>query len=90
MSKLYFTLNENPQVVLDVMSNVEQQAKATRGSWNRGCLVTLGLLALGVPFFFLDLIVGYNFLTFSLVGGVLWIAAFIVGLRLMITGRAKV
>jgi hypothetical protein len=72
------------------MSNVEQQAKATKGSWNRGCLVTLGLLVLGLPFFFLDMVMEYNCLTFSLVGGVLWVAAFIVGLRLMITGRAKV
>ena len=90
MSKLYLTLNENPKVILDVMSNVEQQAKATRGSWNRGCLVTLGLLVLGVPFFFIDMVMEYNCLTFSLVGGILWVAAFIVGLRLLLTGRAKV
>ena len=90
MSKLYFTLNQSPQVVLDVMSNVEQQAKLTRGSWNRGCLVALGLLVVGLPFFFLDMVMGYNCLTFSLVGGILWVAAFIVGLRVLITGRAKV
>jgi hypothetical protein len=90
MSKLYFTLNQSPQVILDVMGNVEQQAKATRGSWNRGCLMTLGLLALGVPFFFLDMVMGYNCRTFSLVGGVLWVVAFIVGLRVMKGGRAKV
>lgn len=90
MSKLYLTLNENPQVILDVMSNVAQQAKGAQGSWNRGCLVALGLLALGLPFFFLDVVMGYNCLTFSLVGGVLWVAAFIVGLRLLMTGRAKV
>ncbi len=90
MSKLYLTLNESPQVVLDVMSNVEQQAKGARGSWNRGCLAALGLLGLGLPFFFLDVVMGYNCLTFSLVGGVLWVAAFIVGLRLLMTGRARV
>ena len=90
MSKLYFTLNQSPQVILDVMGNVEQQTKGARGSWNRGCLVTLGLLVVGLPFFFLDMVMGYNCLTFSLVGGILWVAAFIVGLRLLITGRAKV
>ncbi|HID62449.1 MAG TPA: hypothetical protein EYP49_06865, partial [Anaerolineae bacterium] len=90
MSKLYLTLNENPQVILDVMSNVEQQAQKARGSWNRGCLVALGLLVLGLPFFFLDMVMEYNCLTFSLVGGILWVAAFILGLRLLITGRAKV
>jgi hypothetical protein len=90
MSKLYLTLNENPRVILDVMSNVEQQAKKAGGSWNKGCLIALGLLVLGVPFFFLDMIMEYNCLTFSLVGGILWVAAFIVGLRLLITGRAKV
>jgi hypothetical protein len=90
MSKLYLTLNENPRVILDVMNHVEQQAKATRGSWNRGCLVALGLLVLGLPFFLLDLIMEYGCLTFSLVGGILWVAALIVGLRLLITGRAKV
>jgi hypothetical protein len=90
MSKLYFTLNESPQVILDVMDNVEQQAKATRGGWNRGCLVALGLLVLGLPFFFIDMVMDYNCLTFSLVGGALWVAAFIVGLRLLTTGRAKV
>jgi hypothetical protein len=89
-SKLYFTLNESPQVIMDVMSNVEQQAKGARGSWNRGCLVALILLLVGLPFFFLDMVMEYNCLTFSLVGGVLWVAAFIVGLRLLITGRAKV
>jgi len=90
MSKLYLTLNENPQVILDVMSNVEQQAKATRGSWNRGCLAAIILLVVGLPFFFLDMIMEYNCLTFSLVSGILWVAAFIVGLRVLITGRAKV
>lgn len=90
MSKLYLTLNESPRVILDVMGNMEQQAKGARGSWNRGCLVALGLLVLGLPFFFLDVVMGYNCLTFSLVGGVLWVAAFVVGLRLLITGRAKV
>lgn len=90
MSKLYLTLNESPQVILDVMSNVEQQAKGARGSWNKGCPVALGLLVLGLPFFIIDLVMGYNCLTFSLVGGVLWVAAFIVGLRLLITGRARV
>jgi hypothetical protein len=90
MGKLYLTLNENPNVILDVMSNVEQQAKVAGGSWNRGCLVALGLVVLGLPFFFLDMIMEYNCLTFSLVGGILWVAAFIVGLRLLITGRAKV
>jgi hypothetical protein len=90
MSKLYLTLNENPQVILDVMSNVEQQAKVASKSRKRGCLVALGLLVAGLPFFFLDMVMGYNFLTFSLVGGILWITAFFVGLRLLITGRAKV
>ncbi len=89
-SKLYLTLNESPQVVLDVMSNVEQQAKGSRGSWNRGCLVAFILLVVGLPFFFLDIVMEYNCLTFSLVGGILWVAAFIMGLRLLITGRAKV
>jgi hypothetical protein len=89
-SKLYFTLNESPQVILDVMERVKQQAKGARGSWKKGCLVALGLLVVGLPFFFLDIIMGYNCLTFSLVGGALWVAAFIVGLRLLITGRAKV
>ncbi|TEU14953.1 MAG: hypothetical protein E3J21_14550 [Anaerolineales bacterium] len=89
MSKLYLTLNQSPRVILDVMSNVEQQAKVARGSRNRGCLVVFGLLVLGVPFFFLDMVMGYKSLTFSLVGGILWAAAFIVGLRSM-TGRAKV
>jgi hypothetical protein len=90
MSKLYFTLNQSPRVILDVMSNVEQQAKGARGSWNRGCLMALGLLVLGVPFFFIDMVMGYNFRTFSLVGGVLGVAALIMGLRLLITGRARV
>jgi hypothetical protein len=89
-SKLYLTLNENPRVILNVMENVKQQAKGARGSWNRGCLVALGLLVVGLPFFFLDMVMDYNCLTFSLVGGVLWVAAFIMGLRLLITGRAKV
>jgi hypothetical protein len=52
--------------------------------------VALGLLALGLPFFFLDIIMGYKSFTFSLVGGVLWVVAFFVGLRLLLTGRAKV
>jgi hypothetical protein len=90
MSKLYLTLNENPGVILDVMGNVEQQAKVAGGSWNRGCLAAIILLVLGLPFFFLDMVMEYNCLTFSLVGGILWVAAFIVGLRLLITGRAKV
>lgn len=90
MSKLYLTLNENPRVILDVMSNVEEQAKATRGGWNKGCLMAIILLVAGLPFFFLDMVMGYGCLTFSLVGGILWVAAFIVGLRVLMTGRAKV
>ena len=86
---VYMSLNEKPRVVLDVMHRVESEALQTNKSWNWGCATALILLALSAPFLLLDVVLGYNLSTFSLVAVLLWGLAIALIVYILITGRAK-
>jgi hypothetical protein len=88
--RFYLDLNEKPRVILRVMDNIRQEALASRSSWNKGCAAVFVLLALGAPFCFFDVSMGYNVCTFSIIAGLLWLAALALLIWLLWTGRAGV
>ena len=88
-SSVYLSLNERPRVILDVMRRMQAEALDANRSWNWGCAAVPALAALGVPFFLVDLVMGFNLCTFSLVAGLLWAAAAGMAVYLMIGGRAR-
>jgi hypothetical protein len=72
---LSFKFNEKPINIVRVMDEaVRRQAEYVKARGQRIWIVPLLLLA-GLPFVYLDAIVGYNYLTFSLVAFVVWGAA---------------
>lgn len=87
---IYLNLNEKPRIVLSVMDNVYEEAVASRKRWNWGCGAVFSLILLGVPFCLLDTFMGYNVLTFSIVAGLLWLAATALAIWLIFSGRAGV
>lgn len=90
MSSVYLSLNEKPRVILDVMRRIESESLQANTSWNWGCAISLLLLALSAPFLLVDIVLGYNLSTFSLVALLLWGLAVILIIYILITGRAKV
>jgi hypothetical protein len=87
---IYLNLNEKPRIILQVMDKISQEALASRSSWNKGCAAVFLLLALGSPFFIIDLFMGYNVCTFSIIAALLWLAALALSIWLLRTGRAAV
>ena len=83
---LYFDFNEKPASIVRVMDDARrEQAEFARKRSQRFKIAWL-LLPAGLPFCALDLLMGYNWCTFSLVAGVLWAAA-IIGLVLLARNR---
>lgn len=83
---LYFDFNEKPANIVRVMDEARrEQAEFARKRSQRFKIAWL-LLPAGLPFCALDLLMGYNWCTFSLVAGVLWAAA-IIGLVLLTRNR---
>ena len=80
---LFFNFNEKPINIVHVMDDARRKhADYVRARGVRIWVVPLLLLA-GLIFVFLDALVGYNYLTFSLVGYVLWGAAVVAFIRFM-------
>jgi hypothetical protein len=80
---LFFDFNEKPGNIVHVMDDAKRrQMEYVRSRGQRLWIVPLLLLA-GLPFVYLDALLGYNFLTFSLVALVLWGAAVAALVRLM-------
>lgn len=80
---LFFNFNEKPVNIVRVMDEAKrQQMDYIRMRGKRIWIVPLLLIA-GLIFVMLDAIIGYNFLTFSLVGYVLWGAALVAFIRFM-------
>jgi hypothetical protein len=83
---LYFDFNEKPAGIVHVMDDARRrQDEFTRQRAQRFKIAWL-LLPAGLPFCALDLLMGYNWCTFSLVAVVLWAAA-LVGLVLLARNR---
>jgi len=78
-ARVYLSLNERPDVILEVMDRVEKQVQSSRNAQQAGCLASLLMVAGGVPFWLLDTLLGYNHMTFSLVSYFLWGAAIVLG-----------
>ena len=84
---LFFNFNEKPANIVHVMNDaVRKQAEFVKARGQRIWIVPLLLLA-GLPFVYLDWLLGYNFFTFSLVALVLWGAA-ILSFILLIRNRS--
>lgn len=80
---LFFNFNEKPVNIVHVMDQAKrQQMDYIRMRGERIWIVPLLLIG-GLIFVVLDAIIGYNFLTFSLVGYVLWGAALVAFIRFM-------
>ena len=80
---LFFNFNEKPANIVHVMDDaVRKQAEFVKARGQRIWIVPLLLLA-GLPFVYLDWLLGYNFFTFSLVALVLWGAAILSFILLM-------
>jgi hypothetical protein len=80
---LFLNFSERPINIVRVMDEAKrQQIEYTRARGQRIWIVPLLLLA-GLPFIYLDAIIGYNFLTFSLVALILWGAAIVIFIRFM-------
>jgi hypothetical protein len=84
---LFFNFNEKPANIVRVMDQAKRQRmEAARARSQRIWFVPLALVA-GLPFVYLDGLIGYNYLTFSLVAYVLWVAA-IAGFVLLMRDRS--
>jgi hypothetical protein len=80
---LFFNFNEKPAGIVQVMDDaVRKQAEFIKARGQRIWIVPLLLLA-GLPFVYLDWLLGYNYFTFSLVALVLWGAAVVSFILLM-------
>ena len=80
---LFFNFNEKPTNIVRVMDQAKRQrTEAARARSQRTWIVPL-LLVAGLPFVYLDGLIGYNYLTFSLVAYVLWGAALVSFILLM-------
>jgi|GEM_PF-3199484 len=80
---LFFNFNEKPANIVHVMDDaVRKQAEFIKARGQRIWIVPLLLLG-GLPFIYADWLLGYNFLTFSLVALVLWGAAILSFVLLM-------
>jgi len=80
---LFFNFNEKPGNIVHVMDDAKQkEVEFVRSRGRRIWLVPL-LLFGGLFFIYLDALIGYNYLTFSLVGFVLWGAALVSFIMLM-------
>ncbi|MCA9959677.1 MAG: hypothetical protein KC443_11620, partial [Anaerolineales bacterium] len=76
---VFMDFNEKPAQIVAVMDGVKTQAQTFRSGKQRVSRLLWLLFPLGIPFILLDLWLGYNVLTFSLVALVLWGSA-VVGL----------
>jgi hypothetical protein len=74
---LFFNFNERPVNIVRVMDDARrQQAEYARARIQRTRLIAL-LVPAGLPFILVDVALGYNICTFSLVALVLWGAALV-------------
>lgn len=79
---IFVDFNQSPYEIVRVMAEAQQQAQRFNSQRKRWRLLLWLLFPAGLPFLVLDLLMGYNFLTFSLVSFTLWLGA-IVGLILL-------
>jgi hypothetical protein len=85
---IFMDFNQSPREIVQVMDEAQQKAKVFSSQRKRRLMVFWLLFPAGIPFLCIDLAMGYNILTFSLITIVLW-GGGIVGLILAASsGRA--
>ena len=73
---IYISINERPAAILRTMDSLKGQQDVQAAAIGRRSKVPRWLFLAGLPFIALDWLLGYNFLTFTLVAVGLWVAAF--------------
>jgi hypothetical protein len=76
---IYISINNRPRAVLDVMNGLERRRAEHQSQFNKRRRVPVWLFLAGLPFVGLDWLMGYNYLTFTLVTAGLWGAALAIG-----------
>jgi len=84
---VFLTINNKPRAILQVMDDLLKRRDDLVTRSRRRRWIPLLLFLFGIPFFFLDFILGYGQCFFSLVGIGLWLAA-VVTLIAWLRGRA--
>jgi hypothetical protein len=79
---IYISLNNKPAAVLEVMDGLQSGAARHQEAYDRRRHIPRYLFLAGLPFPVLDWLLGYNYLTFSLVTAGLWGAAVVTWLAL--------
>lgn len=79
---IYVSINNKPGAVLTVLDSLEQRRATHQAAFLKRRRVPLWLFLAGLPFLALDWLLGYNFLTCSLVTVGLWLAGFIISIQL--------
>jgi len=73
---IYISIDNAPSAVLKVMDELESKQTQHQAAFDKRRKLPRNLFLAGLPFVGLDWLMGYNFLTFSLVTAGLWGAAF--------------
>lgn len=79
---IYISINNKPAAILQVMDGLESETARHQAAFDRRRRMPRQLFLAGLPFIALDWVLGYNFLTFSLVTVGFWTAAVVTGLAL--------
>jgi hypothetical protein len=79
---IYVSINNQPGAVLTVLDGLENRRATHQAAFNKRRRVPFLLFLAGLPFIALDFVLGYNFLTFSLITVGLWLAAIIISVQL--------
>jgi hypothetical protein len=74
---VYISINNTAQAVLEAMDGLEQQRAVHQAAHGRRRRVPGLLFLAGLPFIGLDFLMGYNYLTGTLIAAGLWGAAFV-------------
>jgi len=74
--QVYISINNNARAVLEVMDGLEARRTVHQAAYDKRRKLPRQLFLAGLPFVGLDWLMGYNFLTFSLVTAGLWGAGF--------------
>lgn len=84
---VYLSLNDKPPAILRAMDELTRRTDAYQARLKRRRGIPWLLFLAGVPWVFIDLLLGYNFLTFTLVTVGFWVAAIVTGIAQSRGGR---
>ena len=76
---IYISINNQPKAVLEVMDTLQERQQQHQALYDKRRLVPRWLFLAGLPLLAADFLLGYNFLTCTLVAAGLWLAAIAIG-----------